>query len=79
MPQPRASLVEMAELLTEIADHEQGLLSHHYEHYSAMGPDHARERRVFILNAAATVLRILATFEDKARKFVAGLLAEHAR
>jgi hypothetical protein len=69
----------MAELLTEIADHEQGLLSHHYEHYSAMGPDPVREKRVQALNSAASTFRIMGTFEDRSRKFVGELIAEHGR
>lgn len=42
-------------------------------------PHPDRERRVIVLKAVVSLLAILATFEDKARAFVAGLLKEHGR
>lgn len=42
-------------------------------------PPPGRERQVFVLNALLKVLAIMATYEDKCRKFLNGLIEEHKR
>jgi hypothetical protein len=75
----KATLEEMATVCQDIADHEQCLLDHHYREYPHNPPWADRERRILVLTSAAHLFRVLATFEDRARAFVSGLIEEHRR
>lgn len=75
----KASLAEMAAIVDEMAEHERGILAHYLKFMPDAPPDMPRLRRAFVLESCANVLRIMATFEDKSRKFIGGLIAEHSR
>lgn len=79
MTQPKASLAEMAELADEQAEHVEGMLAHRHKHLPDQPPDTLRERQVFVWRSLAHLLRILGTFEERSRTFVAGLVKEHER
>jgi hypothetical protein len=78
MPQPRATLVEMHTIVQTFAENEEASLHAYYAQHGAV-PAPGRERQVFVLQALVKLLAILATFEEKSRVFVAGLLKEHGR
>lgn len=71
------SLMDQLKLIEELHDH----AASNALHYASAHPDpgwHAYwAGRARTFAATAALLRILATFEDRARKFVAGLVAEH--
>lgn len=75
----KISLADMAEVAEEEARH----ASDRADFYSEREPNApmfaVHRRRALALERTAHTLRILATFEDKSRKFVAGLLEEHRR
>lgn len=54
--------------------------AHHYATEFVDPARHAEHhRQAAIFDAMARLLRILGSFEDRARKFVAGLIKEHGR
>lgn len=67
----------MATLTTDLADKARVALSVHYEHAGL--PDPKAEREAFLLESMALIFRVMATFEEKSRAFVQGLMAEHGR
>ncbi|MEX0684034.1 MAG: hypothetical protein WD472_11360 [Dehalococcoidia bacterium] len=69
----------MATFCQDRADAVRVSLQHHYEHFPSQPPDTRGEREAFVFERAATVFRVLATFEDRFRKFFDGLLREHRR
>lgn len=77
MPQPRATLIEMHAIVQTFAENEEFSLQAYYK--AGHPPAPGRERQVLLLNALVKLLAIMATFEDKSRAFVAGLLKEHGR
>ena len=74
---PKPTLEEMADLAQESADEARSRAAH----YSSVYPDPVWHkhwtRQAEIAEASAFTFRVLATFEDRSRKFVAGLIAEH--
>lgn len=55
---------------------EQGNIEAHRHHLEWQRQE---ERDAAVFDAMAKLLRILGTFEDRSRKFVAGLIEEHGR
>lgn len=74
MPQPKPSLFEMHAVMQEVAERDEFAMRS-----TDRPPAPERARRVVVLKAVLHLLAILATFEDKSRAFVAGLLKEHGR
>lgn len=68
----------MHAILTEVAESDEFAMRSSAE-FSHRPPAPERERRVFVLQSVVRLLATLATFEDKSRKFVAGLIEEHRR
>ena len=79
MSNQKATLVEMAEAIQEEAEHLHGILRHHQKEFPDQPADPLRSRKKLVLDSAAHVLRIMATYEDQSRRFVAGLIEEHGR
>jgi len=76
---PKPTLEEMATLAQESADEARSRAAH----YSGVYPDPVWHKhwvhRAEVWEALHRLLLILVTFEDRARKFIAGLLAEWQR
>lgn len=72
----KATLTEMFEALDDLAARERVALSFARERWPDM-PHTTLERKVFVLDGLLSVVAVMATFEDKSRSFIAGLLKEH--
>lgn len=75
----KITLAEMAAAAQERADYHEAS-AHHFATEFVDPVRHAEHRQqAAIFHAMAKLLRILGTFEEKSRKFVAGLIEEHGR
>lgn len=79
MPEPKVSLAEMADACRGQADHIRGVLAHYATFYPTAPPDNIRFQQARAFESAANVLGIMAASEDRSRKFVAQLIADHGR
>lgn len=69
----------MMEAVRDEADRAGGMLLFDEGREPPRPPDPALVRRVFVLRSVVYVLSAMATFEERSRKFVGELLAEHGR
>lgn len=74
----KATLQEMAEAIDDEAIGTFASVKASEQFNPGWPPNKTLYRKVFVLERAAELLRILGTYEDDSRKFVAGLLARHA-
>lgn len=79
MSQPKATLEEMADACQDEADRITLSLEEHTRRYPHHPPDNAGYRKAHVLNSAALIFRVMGTFEDRSRKFITDLMAEHRR
>lgn len=73
------NLERMAEVAAEEASHHRASASHYREQYIDAPMHEHHRQRAEDLEGLAKLARIMGTFEDKSRKFVASLLEEHGR
>lgn len=73
----KPTLEEMADACQLEADRVHGFLKHYEEYFPTMRPDQVRYRQMEVWESAAQLLRILGTYSDDSRVFVAGLLKRH--
>jgi len=73
----KPTLEDMAEACEDQASYQRGILKHYYEFYPDAPPQPGREHDVAALEAAAQLMRVMGTYPDESRKFVAGLLRKH--
>jgi hypothetical protein len=73
----KPTLEEMAEACDDEASRLRGMLKHIYEFYPDAPPRPEREHEIAVFDAAAHLMRVLGTYEDESRKFIAGLIKRH--
>lgn len=74
----KASLEEMATAVQDEADRYWVTGSFYRKHFPDLPPDERIDRKLFVLERAAELLRLMGTFEDQSRMFIVGLKKEHA-
>ncbi|MDR3473360.1 MAG: hypothetical protein P4M09_17000 [Devosia sp.] len=67
----------MAEACQDEADRTRWTLNSHYQRNPDSPPWPKAEREIQVWEAAAQLLRVLGTYPDESRTFVAGLLKRH--